>query len=213
MPVPLYPTCLDVCGCMVALGTREGPVLLFDVGRRHAGAAAPPSSEGRLKPSADVAAAPAGRVPVATATAATAAAAAAAGSSKLVGSTGGSGSGRDTRHGGSPADLANATEGAVSTSTSTNTGGADGNSGNANSSSSVTRVYGSLRDGTGPISAVVLDRAKVIAAGRGSRKSGGGYVVRCGRRGHPWRLGGRHHSCRSLHSVFLAALACVPRDR
>ncbi|CAM9112831.1 unnamed protein product, partial [Sphacelaria rigidula] len=30
MPVPLFPTCIDTCGCMVALGTREGPVLLFD---------------------------------------------------------------------------------------------------------------------------------------------------------------------------------------
>lgn len=32
MPVPLFPTCLDACGCMVAVGTRAGPVIIFDVG-------------------------------------------------------------------------------------------------------------------------------------------------------------------------------------
>ncbi|CBJ30529.1 hypothetical protein Esi_0199_0006 [Ectocarpus siliculosus] len=46
------------------------------------------------------------------------------------------------------------------------------------STASVTRVYGSLADGTGPTTAVLLDRAKVIAAGRGSRRSGGGFVIR-----------------------------------
>lgn len=43
---------------------------------------------------------------------------------------------------------------------------------------SVSRVYGSLVEGAGPISAVLLDRTKIIAAGHGSRRSGGGYVIR-----------------------------------
>lgn len=85
-----------------------------------------------------------------------------------------------------------------------NSNGNDSNSSNSNSNSSNTdinsdgggdvkkssvrdtsdngrvyRVCGSLSDGTGPISAVLLDRAKLIAAGRGSRRSGGGHVIRC----------------------------------
>ncbi|CAN0477954.1 unnamed protein product, partial [Ectocarpus sp. 12 AP-2014] len=53
-----------------------------------------------------------------------------------------------------------------------------GSSNRSGSTASVTRVYGSLADGTGPTTAVLLDRAKVIAAGRGSRRSGGGFVIR-----------------------------------
>lgn len=105
MPVPLSPTCLDARGCMVALGTREGPVILFDVSLRP-----PPIS-------------------------------------RALGAL----SGR------------------------TNGGGGDGS---GSGGTAVTRVYGSLAGGEGPVSAVLLDRAKVIAAGRGSRRSGGGFVVR-----------------------------------
>lgn len=105
MPVPLSPTCLDARGYMVALGTREGPVILFDVSLRP-----PPISRA---------------------------------SGALSGSANG--------------------------------GGGDGS---GSGGASVTRVYGSLAGGEGPVSAVLLDRAKVIAAGRGSRRSGGGFVVR-----------------------------------
>lgn len=170
MPVPLYPTCLDVCGCMVALGTREGPVLLFDVGPRSSGATSPSSKAG-LKPDA--------------------VAAAASASSNFDGSTSrDDNSSRGIWHGGSPTHVASAAGEAASTcsrasdSTSTRSRGPDGDGGSTPSSSAVTRVYGSLADGTGPISSVILDRAKVIAAGRGSRRSGGGYVVRCGMYGH-----------------------------
>ncbi|CAN0100169.1 unnamed protein product [Scytosiphon promiscuus] len=54
----------------------------------------------------------------------------------------------------------------------------EGSGESAASGTRVYRVYGSLADGTGPVSSVLLDRAKVIAAGRGSRRSGGGYVIR-----------------------------------
>ena len=164
MPVPLYPTCLDVCGCMVALGTREGPVLLFDVGPRPSDDAPARSSREGLKL----------RV----------VAAAASTPSKFGGSTCRDDSSRDTCGGGSrdlPASPAGATAG-IGAATSGSGVSEDG--GNKTSSVSVTRVYGSLTDGTGPISSVILDRAKVIAAGRGSRRSGGGYVIRCGEEGH-----------------------------
>lgn len=173
MPVPLYPTCLDVCGCMVALGTREGPVLLFDVGPRPSGGAAPASSKERLKP----------RAVAATAGTTAAAAASASPSSKLGGSTSRDDSNRESRRGGSRPHTATAAGTAASMGTSTS-GGTGRDGGNTTCCASVTRVYGSLADGTGPISSVILDRAKVIAAGRGSRRSGGGYVVRCGEEGH-----------------------------
>lgn len=189
MPVPLYPTCLDVCGCMVALGTREGPVLLFDVGPRPSGATLP-SLKGGLKPRA-----------VATAVPATIAGAAAGAASSKFG--GRDGSTRGTRHGGNPTDVANAAEAAAGASTSASSGGAGRDSGSSASSSYVTRVYGSLADGTGPISSVILDRAKVVAAGRGSRRSGGGYVVRCGREaGAHGGLMVRGRGCSSLGCYF-----------
>eukprot|EP00752_Nemacystus_decipiens_P007104 g6366.t1 len=169
MPVPLHPTCLDVRGCMVALGTREGPVLLFDVGPRPSGAAPPSSKEGLRLP--DVAGA---------GTTAAAAASASATSSEFGGSTSRDHSRRDIRRGGGSthaASAAGAAANSVGTST-TGRGGKGEDRGSAGSSASVTRVYGSLADGTGPVSSVILDRAKVIAAGRGSRISGGGYVIR-----------------------------------
>lgn len=140
-PVPLYPTCLDACGNMVALGTREGPVLLFDT-----------TSSG--------------------------------------GGGGGVSSGR-CRDGGPPAIETNAAAersaitpraaaaARVPGKAATPTTASDGSSSSrSESTASVTRVYGSLADGTGPTTAVLLDRAKVIAAGRGSRRSGGGFVIR-----------------------------------
>ncbi|CAM9998905.1 unnamed protein product, partial [Hapterophycus canaliculatus] len=124
MPVaPMYPTCLHACGCMVAVGTREGPVLLFDVG-----------------PQLPCEAAAAGIRSASTVSSA---------------SIGGGGGGSSS--GGKGGDSC---EGAASVTR-------------------VYRVYGSLADGTGPASSVLLDRAKVIAAGCGSRRSGGGYVIRC----------------------------------
>lgn len=118
MPVPLHPACLDVCGCMVALGTREGPVILFDVGPRDARRTGPPPMQIGKRPRRETISSASGH-----------------------GDSSGDGSGGSTR-------------------------------------TSVTRVYGSLADGTGPISSVILDRAKLIAAGRGSRRNGGGYVIR-----------------------------------
>lgn len=167
MPVPLYPTCLDVCGHMVAVGTRKGPVLLFDVGPRSS--AADPSSPQE------------GLMPRAVATAATATTPAS--SSKFGGSTSGDNSNRNIRHGGGLAHAASTAGAAASIGTGSSCagGGADGES--TTSCGSVTRVYGSLADGTGPISSVILDRAKVIAAGRGSRRNGGGFVIRYGEEG------------------------------
>ncbi|CAM9138553.1 unnamed protein product [Ectocarpus sp. 4 AP-2014] len=146
-PVPLYPTCLDACGNMVALGTREGPVLLFDTTYGSGGGGGG-------------------------------------------GGSGGGGSSGNCRDGAPPALETNAVAGRstmtpgvaaaarVPGKAATPTIALAGSSNRSESTASVTRVYGSLADETGPITAVLLDRAKVIAAGRGSRRSGGGFVVR-----------------------------------
>lgn len=139
-PVPLYPTCLDACGNMVALGTREGPVLLFDTTSSGGGGGSSGRCRGGTPPALETTAA-------AERSAMTPRAAAAA-----------------------------RVPGKVATPTTA----LDGSSNRSESTASVTRVYGSLADGTGPTTAVLLDRAKVIAAGRGSRRSGGGFVIRCG---------------------------------
>ncbi|CAN0114123.1 unnamed protein product [Ectocarpus sp. 6 AP-2014] len=149
-PVPLYPTCLDACGNMVALGTREGPVLLFDITSGGSG-----------------------------------------GSGGGGGGSGGGGSSGSCRDGAPPAletsaasersaitPRAAAAAARVPGKAATPTTALNRSSNRSESTSSVTRVYGSLADGTGPTTAVLLDRAKVIAAGRGSRRSGGGFVIR-----------------------------------
>lgn len=97
MPVPLFPTCIDTCGCMVALGTREGPVLLFDL---------------------------------------------------------------------SPRDQEQEQE-------------RHHQKQQASNGSKVVRVYGSLSAGEGPVASVLLDRAKVVVAGRLSRRREGGHFIRC----------------------------------
>ncbi|CAN0311575.1 unnamed protein product [Ectocarpus sp. 8 AP-2014] len=145
-PVPLYPTCLDTCGNMVALGTREGPVLLFDTtsgsGGGDSGGGGRNGRSGRCRDGA----------PPALETNAAA-----------------------ERSAMTPRAAAAArVPGKVATPTTA----LDGSRNRSESTASVTRVYGSLADGTGPTTAVLLDRAKVIAAGRGSRRSGGGFVIR-----------------------------------
>lgn len=101
MPVPLFPTCIDTCGCMVALGTREGPVLLFDLSPRH------------QQPDQD--------------------------------------QDQERHH----------------------------QKQQASNGSKVVRVYGSLSAGEGPVASVLLDRAKVVVAGRLSRRREGGHFIRC----------------------------------
>ncbi|CAN0501984.1 unnamed protein product, partial [Ectocarpus sp. 12 AP-2014] len=151
-PVPLYPTCLDACGNMVALGTREGPVLLFDTTYGGGGSG---------------------------------------GGGGRSGGGGGGGGGSERCHDGVPPALETnaiaersvmtpraAAAARVPGKAVTPTTALAGSSNRSGSTASVTRVYGSLADGTGPTTAVLLDRAKVIAAGRGSRRSGGGFVIR-----------------------------------
>lgn len=144
MPVPLYPTCLDIYGCMVALGTREGPVLLFDVGPPDDARsfAPPPPLLGGRRPHLETVASSSG-------------------------------------HGGSGGNRSGGVSNDSSGGSRSNSGGSSSSiSSGRGTSTSVTRVYGSLADGTGPVSSVILDRAKLIAAGRGSRRSGGGHVIR-----------------------------------
>ncbi|CAB1118693.1 unnamed protein product [Ectocarpus sp. CCAP 1310/34] len=142
-PVPLYPTCLDTCGNMVALGTREGPVLLFHTTNGSGGGGG--------------------------------------------GGSGGGGSSGSYRDGAPLALETNAAAGRSAMTppaarapgkAATPTTALAGSSNRSGSTASVTRAYGSLADGTGPTTAVLVDRAKVIAAGRGSRRSGGGFVIR-----------------------------------
>lgn len=96
MPMSLYPTCLDACGAMVAVGTRQGPVIVFYVGPAER------SSKGNDPPSRQ-----------------------------------------------------------------------DGVDRGNQDSATVYRAYGSLSKGEGPISDVVLDRSKLLAAGRCSGVDGG----------------------------------------
>lgn len=105
MPMSLHPTCLDACGAMIAVGTRQGPVIVFHVG----------PAERSLK-----------------------------------------GNDHPSRHGGGENPQRN-----------------DGGGGGNQDCATVYRAYGSLSKGEGPISDVVLDRSKLLAAGRCSGVDGG----------------------------------------
>lgn len=166
MPVPLYPTCIDSCGLMVAVGTREGPVILFHVGPRHA--SGPCSTMPvRKKPHHETNE----PSPAVTSTRRS--------SSNNSGRSHGRGNRPDGQAGSAVRALRNFSRDTASTSPGRVTGGGGGGGGGA-TATTVIRVYGSLAGGDGPISAVLLDRSKVIAAGRGSRRYGNKFVIRCG---------------------------------
>lgn len=172
MPVPLFPTCIDACGCMVAVGTREGPVILFDVGtasgyERATAAGNQRGPRGRGTAPSVAGCTAGGR----TSTANNSNSNNFISNNIFYSNTSGGNNNSNSNSNGNSGQSSNS-------STSCNGGGRGRGRGGGTTTTAVS-VYGSLADRLGPISAVLLDRAKVVAAGRGSRRTGGGYVIRC----------------------------------
>lgn len=160
MPASLSPTCLDVRGSMVAIGTREGSVLLFDIDSPQP---APPRSDN--KPTGS----PLRRKQARTQE---------SGTSRSEGfprqdrskslseaSDNGSGSGRCSQ-----AARVKDHRGKSLFCLGRKHPGSD--------RCSLVRVYGSPSAGGGRITAILLDRFKLIAAGGRANRDGGGFVIR-----------------------------------